>query len=352
MHQHINLTQDLLSTAEKNIWRTIQLSHWVLGNMIIHYLIFHPHIGIHMFWNILIPIAPAIFVISIGFWRNICPMASVALFPRHMGWSKQKTLTPAQQGILNLISVFALLVIIPLRHIIFNFSGMATAILIMTLSIIAFILGFIYEWKSSWCLSLCPVFQVEKMYGLNSKVKFPNAHCDRCYSCTIPCPETSAGTTPLSTKSTIYQKISGYLIIGGMPGFIWGWYHVQDNPYLSNWIDLFEIYKLPLIGLCLTEALFLLLNKYFNEIKLIRIFSAWAVSGFYWFTIPALIGYGVFPGNGMLYDLTHFIPLWSVKIFTITTTVFFFWWIVFSKQTRKSWTTKPDYVNIDDILLN
>jgi len=54
----------------------------------------------------------------------------------------------------------------------------------------------------------------------------------------------------------------------------------------------------------------------------------------------------------MLYDLTHFIPLWSVKIFTITTTVFFFWWIVFSKQTRKSWTTKPDYVNIDDILLN
>ena len=327
------------------IWRIVQTLVWLVGVLILFYLVFYPNVGIHLFWNILIPIAPALFVVAVGVWRNVGPMASTALFPRHMGFSKRKKLTIAQAGKLNLIAIIALFVIVPLRHAIFNMNGLATALLIIMLGSIAVIVGVLFEWKSGWCSGLCPVHPVEKLYGLKNWLSLPNAHCNKCYRCVIPCPDTTPGINPFSSNKSTYHKIVGFLMVGAFPGFIWGWFQVPDYNGITGIEQLIDIYVFPILGSLMTCFLFLILTRFFQKKTLISIFSASAVSCYYWFRLPALFGFGIFPGDGMLIDLTGSLSELSMTVVQITTTLFFFGWIVFSKQNKFSWVIRPYYAN-------
>ncbi len=334
---------DRLSPKSILIWRIAQISVWLLGVVIVFSLIFYPTLGIHLFWNILIPIAPLLLVVATGLWRNICPMASTALFPRHMGLSKRKKITVEGMGKLNLISVLALFVLVPLRHAIFDLNGPATAVLILSLALIAVVMGLRYEWKSAWCSGLCPVHPVEKLYGLNNKLKLPNAHCGSCHRCVTPCPDKTPGINPLTTKKTMSNKIAGFLMVGAFPGFVWGWFQVPDYDGITTLEQLITIYKSPMLGLLVTGILFLILKKFIKEKSLITIFSAAAVSCYYWFRIPALFGFGSSPGDGTLIDLTRVVPEWSIMALVVALTLFFFWWIVLSKQRKISWVIRPAY---------
>ena len=81
---------DQLSPRSILIWRIVQTLMWLVGVIIVFNLIFYPTLGIHLFWNVLIPVAPVLLVVAVGIWRNVCPMASTALYARHMGFSKSK----------------------------------------------------------------------------------------------------------------------------------------------------------------------------------------------------------------------------------------------------------------------
>ncbi len=339
-------SENQLSSRSIFIWRIVQTLVWLVGAGILFNLIFFPTIGLHLFWNILIPVAPALIVVAVGVWRNVCPMASNALLPRHMGYSKKMKLSIGQTDKLNLISVIALFLIVPLRHAIFDTNGLATAILILSLAAIAIIIGFLFEWKSGWCSGLCPVHPVEKLYGLNNKLSLPNAHCDNCFRCVTPCPDSTPGINPMSSKVTIYQRLTGFLMVGAFPGFVWGWFQVPDYSGITNIEQLITIYKMPLIGLLISSALFLILKRFLKERTLIAIFSATAVSCYYWYRLPALVGFGIFPNDGMLIDLSDSIPKWSLTVTVVATTLFFFWWIVVRKQNKTSWVNRPPYADI------
>ena len=57
-------------------WRAVQTVVWLAGVAILAALLFAPEIGIHAFWNVLIPVAPALVAFAPGLWRKICPLAS------------------------------------------------------------------------------------------------------------------------------------------------------------------------------------------------------------------------------------------------------------------------------------
>lgn len=202
-------------------WRIAQILVGLIGLGIFFALIFFPRIGIHAFWNDLIPIVPALFVIAVGLWRNICPLASTSFISRHLGFAKNKKLKVKQQGRLQLISVISLLSIVPLRHTVFNTNGPATALIISVLALIAFYVSYRYEWKSAWCSGLCPIHPVEKLYGRKSLLDLPNAHCKSCVQCVSPCPDSTPSIHPLSKKKKrLSQIIAENLMVGGFPGFI------------------------------------------------------------------------------------------------------------------------------------
>jgi hypothetical protein len=151
---------------------------------------------------------------------------------------------------------------------------------------------------------------------------------------------------PLTSTKTIYNKISGYLMIGGFPGFVWGWFHVPDHEGLKGISQLAEIYAFPFLGAIITLVLFLILQKIFtkkNETTIISIFAAAAVACYYWYRIPSLVGFGLHDNDGMLLNLRNTLPQWIIYPVIVSATIFFFWWIVFRPSNRNSWVVRPDY---------
>jgi hypothetical protein len=300
-------------------------------------LFFFPHIGVLLFWNILIPVAPALFVVGIGIWRNVCPLATTNLMPRHLGLSKKKKLSAVQMGLFNLIAVIALFAIVPLRHALFNASGIATAILIISTAAVSIIVRFFYEWKSAWCSGLCPIHPVEKLYGGNVLLTVPNAHCDQCMNCVVPCPDSTPNVTPKSSIKTAYHKISGILITGGLPGFIWGSFHVPDQTKLTSLYAFFSVYEIPVLGLTITlfmYAVLCLIIEHKFERRLTAIFAAAGVACYYWYRIPSLFGFGDFGHDGLLVNLHNILPAWSIFMRTTASTILFFYLLVFRKQKK------------------
>jgi len=335
-----------LSEQSITIWRIIQFTSWIGGAFILYSLLFFPSLGILLFWNVLIPIAPFIFVVAVGIWRNICPLATTNLLPRHLGLSKRKKLTAKQIGLFNIIATFALFIIVPLRHSLFNNSGLATAILIISMASIGITLGFFYEWKSAWCSGLCPVHPVEKLYGGNVFISMPNANCENCMNCVIPCPDSTPNINPLSSQKTEYNKLSGLMIIGGLPGFIWGWFHVPDLITITRLEDFLSVYEKPMVGLAITAILYFNIDRVIKvqyKRKLISIFAAAGVSCYYWFRLPSLFGYGTYPDDGLLINLSSILPLWTVPAMHIISTGFFVYWLVIRKPNNKSWVIRPEF---------
>lgn len=328
------------------VWRAIQAIVWLAGATILFCLFYFPSLGILMFWNILIPIAPALFVVAPGLWRNVCPLATTVLLPRHAGLSKRRKLSPAQTGGLNLIAVIVLYIIAPLRHAVFNHNGTATALLIVSMALIGVVAGFRYEWKSAWCSGLCPIHPVEKLYGGNISFSLPNAHCKFCMNCVVPCPDSTPNIHPSASTKTSLYRIAGILTTGGLPGFIWGWFHVPDHVKMSTFSSLISVYAMPLAGLVTTLAIYIFLSEILHRQsvrKLVQIFAAAGVSCYYWYRIPALIGFGENSKDGLLVDLKNSLPGLSISVMTLTTTIFFFYWMVIRKQSRKSWVFRPEF---------
>ncbi|MCP4801777.1 MAG: hypothetical protein P8P73_10690 [Flavobacteriaceae bacterium] len=332
-----------LSAKSIRYWRTVQLIFFLIGLCILLCLIFLPELGIHLFWNILIPIAPLLLVVATGLWRNICPMGTTSLIPRHLNVSQRKSLDAEQLSKLNFIAIVGLFIIVPLRHAIFNTNGLATAILLSSLVFIAISVGLKYEWKSAWCSGLCPVHPVEKLYGLKNKLKLPNAHCKTCHKCITPCPDKTPGLHPLTNKKSFLNKLSGLLLVAAFPGFVWGWFQVKDYESILSPQILLDVYGLPFLGMLFTILFYIILKPYVRKDLLISLFSFLAIAFYYWYRIPALFGFGIFPGDGMLVNLTQFVPEWVITSISTSLIIFLFWWIVLSKKSKISWLLRPAY---------
>lgn len=327
-------------------WKILQAVLWLTGIALLLIMFFEPPTGVTLFWNILIPAAPALLVIGTGVWRNICPLGTTALLPDRAGLSKKLKLSSSGRAVYHLIGVILLLLIIPLRHVLFNTDGQATALIILALGIPAVITGFVYERKSGWCSGLCPVHPVEKLYGSGVAFSLPNAHCNECVKCSVPCPDSTTVKSPFLNHNSVVTRATELLLAGGFPGYVWGWFHVPDYTGLQGWNNLDTIYGYPVTGALATMLLYLLLTWFFqshNKGTIISLFAAAAVSCYYWFRLPILFGFGKLNTNGMLVDLSSSLPGWSMTALTIVTTGFFFWWLVIRKKRKISWSLRPAY---------
>lgn len=328
-------------------WKIVRLLFWLVGIAMLAFMIFAPTLGVIFFWNILIPIAPALLVIGTGFWRNVCPLATTALTPDRFSVSKKKKLSFRNRNLLNLIAVIALFLIIPLRHVILNRSGQLTAAVIISVALIAVIAGLFYERKSVWCSGLCPVHPVEKFYGSGVAFSLPNIQCNECVRCTIPCPDSTPNIQYGNSRKLFARNAIEYMMVGAFPGYIWGWFQLPDFYGNYSWQQLFMVYRMPITGALVTLLLYMILKKFWpkNEEKLlVKFFAAAAVSCYYWFRLPQLLGFSDLDTNGVLVDLSNSLPSWTSSIFHVLTTGFFFWWVVFRKAPKRSWTIRPAYL--------
>ena len=138
-------------SSPRTLWHWVQGLVWAAGMFIWVALIVRPALGLHLLWNVLIPIAPALLVLAPGVWRNVCPLGSMSLAPHHFGLSQGKNLSQAWRGRLYLVALILLLVVVPLRKVILDTNGPLLAAILAVVGLLAIGLGFAFNWKSSWC---------------------------------------------------------------------------------------------------------------------------------------------------------------------------------------------------------
>ncbi|MBT3737484.1 MAG: hypothetical protein HOG33_00145 [Candidatus Marinimicrobia bacterium] len=296
-------------------------------------------VGRDAFWNILIYTAPLLFTLAPGIWRNICPLATTSMFPRHIGISQKRKQNQDKQGWFYLISVLILYILLPLRHV--ETSGLSVVIALICIAILAIVVGFIYQGKSGWCSGLCPVFPVEKLYGTKPLITVDNVQCSTCINCVMPCADSVNNITPSSNKDSIASRFASFIFVGGFPGFVWGWFQVPDfSDRMEGWNNLGAVYGLPICGLVFSLGCFTLLKDIFSKKKYDKIelfYAATAISCYYWYRTPSILGLGDVKGVFGL-DLSE-IALLEIILRTITT-LFFYWWFLL-RDSIKSWEYRP-----------
>ncbi len=99
-----------------------------------------------------------------------------------------------------------------------------------------------------------------------------------------------------------------------------------------------------------TSLIYLVLRRFLNKKALTEIIAVAAVSTYYWFRIPALFGYSIYPRDRMLIDLTGTLPEWTLQVFVRALTFFFFIWFILSKQNNNSWAIRPNYADVEKTL--
>lgn len=324
------------------MWRLAQWFAWMAGMFVWGALILKPELGLHLLWNVLIPLVPALLVLAPGVWRNLCPLGSMSLAPHHLGLSRGKGLSKAWRDRLYLGAFLLLIVVVPLRKVVLDTNGPILATILAAVGLLAVGMGFTFKWKSGWCSSLCPIYPVELLYGARPLLSVPNAHCSSCLNCVAPCSESTAGLTPGTAVATRRGRFVGTVLTGFFPGFVWGWYQV---PTYSGWAGishLYVAYAIPYSVGGLTLAVYLALRKAWPEKEglIASVFAAMAISVYYWFRLPPIFGIDA-PEAAMIIDISPWLPAWSATGLRIATSVAFVWLMVLRTSRHRAWETPP-----------
>lgn len=332
-----------------SLYNYLKFFIWGATFVLFIFLWIKPNFGLNVLWNVVIPIAPALFVFAPGFWRNICPLSSTSLFLQRFNSFSLKKLSPSWQDRLTLLSIILLLFIVPLRHVILDNNGIATAIMLTIIVLLAVMMGFFFEMKSGWCATLCPVHPVEKLYGTTPLFSTVNTHCKICVQCVSFCSDSIPQITPHTGEKQPLRKFTGTIMVGGFAGFIWGWFQVPNYTGVTEgWKHLDIVYGYPMLGFLSTLFIYLILRQLLSVkyyFLLIRIFAATSISCYYGYRIPALLGFGIFPNDGLLIDLRNSLPDYFPQISQIFSTTLFFWWFIFRNHSKQSWKIRPPYRN-------
>lgn len=334
-----------LSAKSLAVWQIAQYAVLLLGVALLATLLLRPGLGLNLMWNGLIPLAPALLVIVPGLWRNICPMATLSLLPQRLGLSRSNMLPRRWVAVLSLVSLGGLFVIVPLRHLALDTDAPLTALMIILSALLALGMGMLFELRSGWCNSLCPIHPVEKLYGQAPAVTLPNARCDECRKCSQPCPDSIRAMNPTVTGSSRLEKGAGHFIVGALVGFIWGWYRVPDFHTGVSAGDIVAAFAWPYGGALCSLLLYAAARRWVYRSEetrtlLVKLFATAAVCMYYWYRIPALAGFGPNPGTGMLLDLSSDLPMLPVYSHIITTS-FFIWFLLLRWETENSWMARP-----------
>ncbi len=250
-------------------------------------LIWLPDIGLLIFWKLLVPILPLIFLTVPGLWRNICPLAAFNQIPRraNLGWALTPPAWWRDYGyVIGMISFF---VLASSRKWLFSKSGPASGILLLAALLTALLGGFIFKGKSGWCSSICPLYPVQRLYNQTPFKIVPNQYCTPCVGCTKNCydfnPET-AYLDDLHDSDRHYTNIRKFFA-AAMPGFILAFFLLPDVPTISA----LTLYTQTGLYMMVSVALFTVMDTFLKVTpnKITAVWGAAAISLFYWFVLPA-----------------------------------------------------------------
>lgn len=278
------------------LWRISQGLAVFAALLMIAILFAWPDTGLFITWKLLIPLVPLSLLIAPRLWRNLCPIATLSQVPLFLGFGgKRRPAWKPERGA-ALAGIVGLLVLVPLRHVLFDQNGSALAIFVLTVVSVAVVGGLLFDGKSGWCASICPVLPVERLYGASPLARIPHAHCATCTGCIRGCIDiderrsladiASGGIRRKSASRSAHSLLRTPFGIFALsfPGFIIGFFTVNvDGSAL-------DIYFQMLLFSAISYSLLAMISMATRAsiMAMLSICAALAISAYYWFTVPVV----------------------------------------------------------------
>src|SRR5687768_15074550 len=208
------------------IWPIARLASVASVLGVVALLLLSPREGLLVFWGLVVPALPLLFVLAPGLWRNLCPMAAVNQLPRVFGLSRAGRLPPWLERHGYGIGIVLFLGIAMSRPLLLEHSGAAVALLLGALLAAPFAGGLLFRGKSGFCGSVCPLRAPQGLYGRAPAVVVQNSHCRPCVGCTTNCPDLKPKAALLDDLRGRDTLRSGYrrLFAAVLPGFTYGFF--------------------------------------------------------------------------------------------------------------------------------
>lgn len=224
----------LSQSPPHRLWTVAQLLGVGLTVILILGLVRWPIPTLHLLWDMVIPVLPAVFLVNPMLWRNVCPLGTLN------DWTGRRGQAPLSLGLLVgawIVGVVLLSTLVPARRFLFNQDGLALAVTIVVVGVLALVVGFRSPRRAGFCNSLCPVLPVEKLYGQAPLVKVASARCRTCDLCTrAGCIDLVGGK---GARQSLRRRGQQWLLspfgifAAAFPGFIIG-YFTRENGTIAT----------------------------------------------------------------------------------------------------------------------
>jgi nitrite reductase (NADH) large subunit len=272
----------------KQVWRVLRAASVISALATAALLIARPDIGIPLFWGVVVPALPLVFMLAPGLWRNICPLATSNQTPRRYGFTRGLTNQKLSQGMAYPIGIGLLIAAVIGRKLLFNDSGVATAALILGAMAAAFLGGVLFKGKSGWCSSICPLLPVQRLYGQTPFVKVVNTQCEPCVGCAKNCYDFNPGAAYLADQydaNPAYRNFRSFFA-GVFPGLVLGYYLVPPVDAIGARSVVLRMLIFMACSLTLFNLFDIMISKTRNIAPVV--FGAAAFSMYYWFAAPMI----------------------------------------------------------------
>lgn len=299
------------------LWGIARLIGVLLTVVLMVGLVLRPELSLHLLWNMVIPILPAVFLINPLLWRNVCPLATL----NEVGGKRRDTPAPSQRLLVVGwgVGIALLVLMVPARHFLFNVQGVVLAWTIGGVAALALAMGFGASRRAGFCNTLCPVLPVEKLYGQSPLLKLGTSRCMDCNRCT------ATGCIDLAGRKSLAQSLPAPrrglwllspvgIFVAIFPGFIYGYFITDDGP-LSTALATYGT-------IALWSGVSLALVFTFAQITRLRaavmlpILGGLSLGIYYWFAAPKLAdayGASAMVGAGLRVGLLALIAFWIVR---------------------------------------
>ncbi len=140
------IPQAISSPTSTALWKTAQAIGALATAVLLVGLVAQPEAGLFILWNVLIPLVPISLLLSPLIWRNVCPLATI-----NMGLNRKavtRKLTQKAAAKTGIVAVSLLVLLVPARRFLFNTDGMALAIVIAAVALLALVLGAFFDTKA------------------------------------------------------------------------------------------------------------------------------------------------------------------------------------------------------------
>ncbi len=252
-------------------------------------LVVQPEEGLPLFWGLIVPALPLVFMLTPGIWRNLCPLATSNQAPRRLGLIRGRAQRSLATGAAFPLGIALFIAAIVARKLLFGASGPATAALIVGAMVAAFGGGLLFKGKSGWCSSICPLLPVQRLYGQTPFIKVANTQCEPCVGCAKNCYDFNPGEAYLADQYDADPRYRQFrrFFAGLFPGLILGFYLVPDLEVLDAGSVVLQMLLYMASSLTLVMLLDLLFKATPNRVPVVC--AALAINTYYWFTAPTVL---------------------------------------------------------------